>query len=262
MLTRLSWMTAILLLGSGCSMLESGARTLFTEPCEYAGCVDDCTARLNHQIRASHVWAEIQQGTPGQPFSEDYANGFKEGYADYLYAGGTGQPPPLPPRKYWATRYATWEGRQAVQDWFAGFRHGAMLAQETGYRQYATVPSSLPAGGAACSYSQPASPAAAPDHPPLPEPTADPPPPEPAADRPPPEIVPAPTEPANSPAGMELQPAGDGPSPLVPADVPSPSASTYELEAAPRGASLRTLRRIGPSWRQQGGGPPRPSPGL
>src|SRR5256885_13183468 len=33
-------------------------------------------------------------------------------------------PPPLPPRSYWKTQYESPEGREAVRDWFAGFRFG------------------------------------------------------------------------------------------------------------------------------------------
>src|SRR5207253_2309767 len=63
---------------------------------------------------------------------------------DYLYAGGSGEPPPLPPRYYWKTRYETAEGHQAIADWFAGYRLGAAMAQESGYREWVTIPSSLP----------------------------------------------------------------------------------------------------------------------
>src|SRR5262249_39466700 len=79
------------------------------------------------------------------PYSPDFQQGFLCGFADYLYAGGTGNPPPLPPRGYWKSEYETPEGRQAVQDWFEGFRTGAARARASGYRELVTVPiSALP----------------------------------------------------------------------------------------------------------------------
>src|SRR5439155_20779353 len=93
---------------------------------------------------AEAAWQEITKANPDPSYSPDYVCGFKDGFADFLYAGGTGEPPPLPPRQYWKIKYETAEGHQAIEDWFAGFRHGASVAQTTGYRQWVTIPSSLP----------------------------------------------------------------------------------------------------------------------
>jgi len=98
--------------------------------------------RRNHKL-AGEAWEGIAKAEPELTHSADYADGFKAGYADYLYAGGTGEPPPQPPRTYWRIHYETPEGHQAIEDWFAGFRHGASMAQQSGHRQYATIPSSV-----------------------------------------------------------------------------------------------------------------------
>ncbi len=60
---------------------------------------------------------------------------------DYLYAGGSGEPPLLPPKKYQSFRYENPQGAQAIRDWFAGFRRGAAAAAASGYRNYVVVPS-------------------------------------------------------------------------------------------------------------------------
>jgi hypothetical protein len=39
--------------------------------------------------------------------------------------------------------YRNEQGRQAIENWFGGFEHGARVAQEGGYRERATIPSSL-----------------------------------------------------------------------------------------------------------------------
>ncbi|MCA9151873.1 MAG: hypothetical protein KDA92_21370, partial [Planctomycetales bacterium] len=51
--------------------------------------------------------------------------------------------PPVPPRKYWRVGYRNEAGRQAVQSWYEGFRHGARVAREKGYRDRAVVPASV-----------------------------------------------------------------------------------------------------------------------
>src|SRR5207237_1248141 len=71
------------------------------------------------------------------------AVGFKEGFAEFLYQGGDGEPPPLPPQKYRSIRYQTPEGYQAVEAWFAGYRHGAAEARKSGQRELVTGPSAL-----------------------------------------------------------------------------------------------------------------------
>jgi hypothetical protein len=83
-------------------------------------------------------------GAPGKP-SEDYAHGFKAGFAEFLFRGGDGEPPLMPPLRYRDIRYQNERGYSAVQDWFAGYRHGSTLAHDSGARKWITGPSSLQA---------------------------------------------------------------------------------------------------------------------
>jgi hypothetical protein len=80
---------------------------------------------------------------PDHPCSADFAKGFRAGFRDYLAYGGTGAPPPMPPWCYWTTRYQFPEGRQAIQDWYEGYRQGTAFAIEAGYRNLITVPASV-----------------------------------------------------------------------------------------------------------------------
>jgi hypothetical protein len=118
------------------------ARTVVLEPAEYARRLADCVDRYRNQELAEAFWADFQAAAPGMTYSDDFALGFKEGFAVFLFEGGTGNPPPVPPRYYWRTEYQSVEGHQAIEDWFAGYRRGAGSARLSGYRRLVTVPPS------------------------------------------------------------------------------------------------------------------------
>jgi hypothetical protein len=73
----------------------------------------------------------------------DYRSGFLDGFVDYTYAGGTGEPPPVPPRTFWNVQLRSLEGKARVNQWFAGYRHGARMAASGGYRALATIHTSF-----------------------------------------------------------------------------------------------------------------------
>jgi hypothetical protein len=80
-------------------------------------------------------------------FSAAYRKGFLKGYADYLYYGGKGEPPPVPPLCYLLLHDQNPPGHAEAQDWFAGFRHGAAEARNSGRREFIEVPLSIPYSG-------------------------------------------------------------------------------------------------------------------
>jgi hypothetical protein len=134
----------VCLLGQGCGPITLATRTLVIEPIHYCFITDNIVEMHRNYKLAEESWESIINTAPGHNYSLDYAEGFKEGFADFLYAGGTGEPPPLPPRNYWRSNYETPQGHQAIEDWFDGYRHGAAMAQQSGYRQWVTIPSSVP----------------------------------------------------------------------------------------------------------------------
>ncbi len=93
---------------------------------------------------ARQAWTDICQASPERFFSPDYADGFVEGYADYLESGGNGQPPAVPPFRYRLSRYQTPQGLLAIEDWYAGFRHGSDSARASGLREVFVLPLSAP----------------------------------------------------------------------------------------------------------------------
>jgi hypothetical protein len=144
MIQRTLAILGVCLVSQGCGPVTLATRTLVLEPIHYCLTGDSVLEiRRNYQL-AEEAWDAFTKAEPDPTYSLDYASGFKDGFADYLYAGGTGEPPPLPPRDYWKIHYETAQGHQAMEDWFAGFRHGAAVAEQSGYRQWVTLPSSVP----------------------------------------------------------------------------------------------------------------------
>jgi len=133
----------------GCGPFALATHVLVIEPIQYCKTADDILERRRDYTLAEETWQVFAQAHPDHPSSPDYANGFKDGFADYVYAGGTGEPPPLPPRQYWRITYETPQGHQAIEDWFSGFRFGAAVARGSGYRELVTIPSSLRSPNAA-----------------------------------------------------------------------------------------------------------------
>ena len=139
------WLMFLLLpLSTGCSgLFRIGTRNLLYE----ARLVRDsrmerfCFARL-----AEKAWKDIRRSCPQQNDSTDYACGFKAGFVDYLYAGGNVEPPAFVPKRYLTFHEQKTHGCQGLMDWYAGFRHGAAVAQESGIRQSYLIALPLPPG--------------------------------------------------------------------------------------------------------------------
>jgi hypothetical protein len=105
--------------------------------------IDDCVEGVRNRHWAERAWEEVCQGEPARGFSTHYAQGFKEGFATFIYEGGTGLPPPLPPRRYRSVQYQNPQGYRAIEDWFAGYRHGVRVAEQGNYRRWVTGPSAM-----------------------------------------------------------------------------------------------------------------------
>jgi hypothetical protein len=130
----------------GCALPVDATRNLSYE-CSLSA--DQHAERRRFLQVAEQAWMMSGYASSGHPYSEDFISGFKDGFVDYLEAGGTGQPPTLPPRRYWKSRYETPDGYRAIEDWFAGFRGGAAAAHASGYRRLVVVPSAMTAHGPA-----------------------------------------------------------------------------------------------------------------
>jgi hypothetical protein len=136
--------------GTGCfaarpsapeSFLCQAARNSVQQPIR---CCDDKTFIRVTRRHADEAWAQIC-GASHRQFSHAYHDGFVEGFIDYVEAGGTGEPPYLPPFRYRLTKYRSADGLAVIEDWYAGFRHGAAMARESGLRELNYVPLPGPA---------------------------------------------------------------------------------------------------------------------
>jgi hypothetical protein len=126
--------------GSGCALVhDTVSLTAYT----VKESVQDCRETKRNQKWAEQAWKNVRRCNPDAVYTEDYEAGFEDGFAHYLFRGGNGEPPPLPPRHYRKLAYQTPEGYRAIEDWFEGYRYGAIVARESGYREFVTGPSAF-----------------------------------------------------------------------------------------------------------------------
>jgi hypothetical protein len=125
-----------------CRVLNLAYRTTRYEPSLYCAGCDETRSLDVYSQWAERAWSEQIAGCSDAVPSSDYAFGFRAGFVDYCYAGGTGEPPPVPPRIYWNVELRSPEGKARARDWFEGYRQGARVARAGGYREAAVVASS------------------------------------------------------------------------------------------------------------------------
>lgn len=123
--------------GTGCNLYLTAARNTTFEVCRS---IDHCSEKVRDERQAETAWHRFQQNCRGAKISDDFAAGFKEGYADLLYWGRAGEPPTLPPRHYWKAKYQSPRGHQAIDEWYAGFMQGREQARLEGRSLGVTVP--------------------------------------------------------------------------------------------------------------------------
>ena len=133
---------------TGCALYQEtgrvfdlAKRTVSREPNFYNYLGNDRIAQREARLLAEQAWigvlATVQNPSP------EYENGFTEGFADYLYRGGTGKAPLVPPRGFWKLRFQNPNGELKVKEWYAGFEHGVRDCQQRGIRDMWTVPTSF-----------------------------------------------------------------------------------------------------------------------
>lgn len=187
--------------------------------------------------KAEEAWqVVVSQCGDRKVYSPAYGRGFRDGFIDYVDAGGNGEPPYLPPFAYRDDRHHDAASQVAIQDWYSGYRHGASVAMTSGLREENLIPLPGPVtwpGGVAPKQHQVVGPEPVPStknalppvsSTPLPRPKAVPPantPNTPAG--PPPSVLPSTPEPAPEP---RFAPPGPGISPP-----PTPSGVSQAFPA-------------------------------
>ncbi len=136
----------VLLLGplvpvSGCNLLALAGHNLINEPVSQHD-ERKLVRRLDAESR--ETFQQVCRQFPACTFTPEFADGFTDGYVDYLEHGGTPSPPAVPPLRYRRSNYLTPHGHALVRDYLVGFQYGAEVAVATGQRQFLTVPVLLP----------------------------------------------------------------------------------------------------------------------
>jgi hypothetical protein len=122
----------------GCALLGS-VPLLGERICEH---IDDYAEHRRNRKWAREAFAQLE-GAAGRPLAPAYRDGYLDGFTEFLYRGGSGEPPALPPAKYRALCYQNLAGYQAIEVWFVGYRDGAAAARAGGYRDFVTGPTAL-----------------------------------------------------------------------------------------------------------------------
>jgi hypothetical protein len=141
-------LACVLISQTGCAVWHQARMTVISEPSAYSWKWDRSRSLKAYRRWADEAWLAERGGCPDVAGDADYALGFRDGFVDYVYAGGDGQPPPVPPRRYWNVALRGPAGKGAAAQWFAGYRHGANVARGGGYRENGIVASSYAWGGA------------------------------------------------------------------------------------------------------------------
>jgi hypothetical protein len=133
-------MIVLAFLSPGCAVVGGSVETVCYKTRE---CFLEHEERSRNWKWAETAWRDVCSANPQTPCSRSFAEGFKCGYAAYLYAGEPGTPPALPPRQYRGVAFQTPAGYRIIEDWFAGFRYGVVVARSEGYRDLIIGPNSL-----------------------------------------------------------------------------------------------------------------------
>ena len=128
---------------SGCTVCELAMRTTKHEPEAFSWKHDRPRSTEVYEQWAEQVWGEESASCPEMATEKDYYLGFRDGFVDFIWAGGNGEPPPVPPRHLWNVMLRSPDGKRRADLWFDGYRHGARVARFGGYREMGTIRTSL-----------------------------------------------------------------------------------------------------------------------
>jgi hypothetical protein len=129
-----AWAVCLLPALTGCGAVHN----LSTETC-----LAHTQRAIERDLRKdAHVaWQCVRDQHPRRAFTEEFHDGFLDGFVDYLDRGGAATPPAVPPIKYVKKkRYFTPEGHCLINDYYLGFKYGVDVAVASGKRQHLTVP--------------------------------------------------------------------------------------------------------------------------
>jgi hypothetical protein len=131
------WLLGLSIALSGCALVEDTGRNFHVA---VATPFEERREKARNQQWAEEAWQTVCNDTGASAHSIDFAQGFKDGFAEYLFRGGDGELPLAAPLRYRDVKYQNPQGYQAIQDWFEGYRLGAARAHDSGARKWITGP--------------------------------------------------------------------------------------------------------------------------
>jgi hypothetical protein len=134
------WLLGLSIALSGCALVEDASRNI------HVACAtprEERQEKARNQEWAEEAWQTVCKDAGASGHSPDFAQGFKDGFAEYLFRGGNGELPLAAPLRYRDVGYQNPQGYQAIQDWFEGYRLGSARAHDSGARKWITGPSPL-----------------------------------------------------------------------------------------------------------------------
>ena len=121
---------------SGCGLFTNAAHNFVNEPIQ---CLNNAALTKATRSWGKDACVVYMSSHPECTNSKSFAEGFVDGYSDYLDNGGNGSSPAVPPLAYRRNKYLTQEGQQAILDYMSGFAVGTTEARASGIRNSLTV---------------------------------------------------------------------------------------------------------------------------
>src|SRR5437868_5404066 len=106
-LLLLGWSAA----ASGCALVEDASRNAYVS---FARPLEAQREKARNREWAEAAWILTCGKERRAEYSPAYALGFKEGFADFLFRGGDGEPPLVAPLHYHEINYQTPEGFASI----------------------------------------------------------------------------------------------------------------------------------------------------
>lgn len=101
--------------------------------------MEEHSNNMHTGLTGMEAWARWSWCYDELTHPKDFASGFQSGYLDVVN-GGAGCQPTLPPKSYWKACYRNAEGHCRINQWFEGFSHGAVAAEQDGANVYGHIP--------------------------------------------------------------------------------------------------------------------------
>ena len=123
--------------GGGCSYLPYALPDIGSA---LANPVHDFWFRHRLDVAADEAWRKVVAHCGGRTLSSGYAEGFHNGYVDYVEGGGNGKPPTTPPYCMRCDVLRSPDRQQLIVDYYAGYKQGADVAKFERLRDLVIVP--------------------------------------------------------------------------------------------------------------------------